>query len=267
MTPSAAFLFSSLPRLDDAKAGPTGFGISVHSAKPSAAGLRYNRAADLLNAASSVVNVVNLILLIIHIAAGSIALLTAALALAAPKGQRWHILAGRVYAVAMTVIFLTAVPLAILGASIFLLLIAVFSFYLVFAGWRFARNRRRRAHPVDWAAVSILGATGLAMWGYAVVIALNGSSQWVTLLIFGAIAVALGLADARFHRRQPGGALRVARHLTNMLAATIATVTAVTVVNVDLEPVWLPWILPTVIITPLIVWWNIRVRRQARRRR
>lgn len=255
-----------MPRRDDAKAGRAGFGIGVHSAKPSAAGRRYNLVADLLNAASSVVNVVSLILLIIHIAAGSIALLTAALALAAPKGQRWHILAGRIYAVAMTVIFLTAVPLAILGASIFLLLIAVFSFYLVFAGWRFARNRRRRAHPVDWAAVSILGATGLAMWGYAVVIALSGSSQWVTLLIFGAIAVALGLADARFHRRQPGGALRVARHLTNMLAATIATVTAVTVVNVDLEPVWLPWILPTVIITPLIVWWNIRVRRQARRR-
>ena len=41
---------------------------------------------------------------------------------------------GRVYAIAMTVIVLTALPLAVLGASVFLLLIAVFSFYLVFAG-------------------------------------------------------------------------------------------------------------------------------------
>lgn len=203
-------------------------------------------------------------LLVAHIAAGSVALLMAAAALATPKGQRWHVLAGRVYAVGMTLVFVTAVPLAILGASIFLLLIAFFSFYLVFAGWRFARNRRRQAHPVDWTAVGILGATGLAMWGYAAVIGLQGSSQWITLLVFGGIALALGLADGDFHRRQPGGARRVARHLTNMMAGTIATITAVTVVNVDMEPVWVPWILPTLVITPLIVWWNFRVLRRAR---
>lgn len=209
---------------------------------------------------------VNLILLAIHIAAGSVALLTTAIALVTPKGERWHVLAGRIYAVGMTLVFVTAVPLAILGSSIFLLLIAFFSFYLVFAGWRFARNRQRRAHPVDWAAVGILAVTGLGMWGYAIIIGLNGSSQWVTLLLFGGIALALSLADARFHQKQPGGARRVARHLTNMMAGTIATITAVTVVNVDMEPVWVPWILPTVVITPLIVWWNIRTLRPARRR-
>ena len=180
------------------------------------------------------------------------------------KGGRWHVLAGRVYAVGMTVVFLTAVPLAFLGGSTFLFLIALFSFYLVFAGWRFARNRQRRAHPVDWVAVAAIGITGLAMWGYAVVIALAGSSQWVTMLVFGGIAIALGLADARFHQTQPGGQRRVSRHLTNMMAGTIATITAVTVVNVDMEPVWLPWILPTVVITPLIVWWNVRILRRAR---
>ena len=205
-------------------------------------------------------------LLVVHIAAGSVSLLAAAIALITPKGERWHVLAGRVYAIGMTLVFVTAVPLAVMGRSIFLLLIALFSFYLVFAGWRFARNRLRRAHPADWAAVSILAITGLAMWAYAVFIVLQGSSQWVTLLAFGGIALALSVADGRFHRTQPGGARRVARHLTNMLAGTIATITAVTVVNVDMEPVWVPWILPTVVITPLIVLWNIRTLRPARRR-
>ena len=208
---------------------------------------------------------VNLLLLAIHIAAGSVALLTAAAALFAAKGERWHILAGRIYAIGMTLVFVTAVPLAIMGSSIFLFLIAFFSFYLVFAGWRFARNRQRRAHPVDWAAVGILAITGLGMWGYAVVIGLQGSSQWVTLLVFGGIALALSVADGRFHRTQPGGARRVARHLTNMLAGTIATITAVTVVNVDMDPVWVPWVLPTIVITPVITWWNIRTLRPARR--
>jgi len=205
-----------------------------------------------------------LILLAVHIAAGSVSLATAGVALVTTKGGRWHVLAGRIYTVGMTVVFVTAIPLAIFADSIFLFLIALFSFYLVFAGWRFARNRRRRAHPVDWIAVAAIGVTGLAMWGYAVMIALDGSSQWVTLLIFGGIAVALGLADARFHWTQPGGARRVSRHLTNMMAGTIATITAVTVVNVSMEPVWVPWILPTAVITPLIVWWNFRVLRRAR---
>ena len=51
-----------------------------------------------------------------------------------------------------------------------------------------------------------------------------------------------------------------------MLAGTIATVTAVAVVNVDPDPVWLTWILPTLVITPLIIWWNVRVAQRARRR-
>ena len=207
---------------------------------------------------------IQLILLAVHIAAGSVSLATAGVALVTAKGGRWHVLAGRVYAVGMTVVFVTAIPLAILADSIFLFLIALFSFYLVFAGWRFARNRQRRARPVDWIAVSAIGVTGLAMWGYAVVIGLSGSGQWVTLVVFGGIALALGLVDAKFHRDQPGGQRRVARHLTNMMAGTIATITAVTVVNVEMDPVWVPWILPTVVITPLIVWWNVRVLRRAR---
>ena len=202
------------------------------------------------------------ILLVFHIAAGSMSLLAAAVALVTAKGGRWHVGAGRVYAAGMTLVFVTAIPLAILASSTFLFLIALFSFYLVFAGWRFARNRARRAHPVDWVAVAVIAATGLCMWGYAVVLAIDGSSQWVTLVLFGAIAIALGIADGVFHWKQPGGQRRVARHLTNMMAGTIATITAVTVVNVSMEPVWVPWVLPTLVITPLIVWWNVRVLRR-----
>ena len=213
-----------------------------------------------------------LVLLVIHIAAGSVALLTAFVALITSKGGVIHVRAGRVYAIGMTLIFLTAIPLAILGASVFLLLIAFFSFYLVFAGWRFARNRSRRPQLVDWIAVAVLGLTGVAMWGYAVVLALSGAGNWITLVAFGFIAVALSVADGLFFnqgrsgRRRPVPHLRIQRHLTNMMAGTIATITAVMVVNVSMNPVWLPWLLPTIVITPLIIWWNVRTALQARRR-
>ena len=204
----------------------------------------------------------NLILLTIHIASGSVALLAALVALLTAKGGANHIRSGRVYTLAMTAIFLTALPLALLGADIFLLFIAFFSFYMVFAGWRFARNRRGRPQPVDWAAIAIMALTGLGMWAYAVLLAKQGNSQWITLSLFGFIALGLSIADAIFYRaeRTPSRR-RIARHLTNMLAGTIATITAVLVVNVDTNPVWLAWILPTLIITPVIVWWNFRVAR------
>ncbi len=141
------------------------------------------------------------ILLFLHIAAGSIALLAALVALVAAKGRRYHILLGRVYAIAMTVIFLTSLPLAILGASAFLLLIEVFSFHLVFAGCRFARNRRGVPELVDWCAAAIMGLTGLSMWGYGIALGRAGNGQWVTMLIFGGIAVALSLVDARYYAR------------------------------------------------------------------
>ena len=182
----------------------------------------------------------NTALLAVHIGSGSFALLTAAIALVTQKGGTRHIRAGRVYAISMALVFLTAVPLAFLGSDIFLLLIAVFSFYIVFAGWRFARNYEGKPHLADWAAIAAMGLTSLGMCGYAIVLASGGSSQWITMTLFGFIALALSLADAGFYRtantRSPQ---RIARHLTNMMAGTIATITAVVVVNVDPKPVWL----------------------------
>lgn len=209
----------------------------------------------------------NTSLLAIHIASGSVALLTAAIALVTQKGGTRHIWAGRVYAAAMTLVFLTSIPLALLGSSIFLLLIAVFSFYLVFAGWRFARNYEGKPHLADWSAIFAMGLTGLGMWGYAAVLARGGSAQWITMTLFGFIALALSLADIRFYRAaDTRGTRRIARHLTNMMAGTIATVTAVLVVNLETNPVWLGWVLPTILITPLIVWWNFRITRRRRNR-
>ena len=44
-----------------------------------------------------------------------------------------------------------------------------------------------------------------------------------------------------------------------MLAGTIAVITAVLVTNLSIEPVFILWILPTIIISPLIFWWNRKI--------
>ena len=82
------------------------------------------------------------ILLPIHILAGALALLCAALAILSEKGKQLHVLSGRTYFWCMVTIFLTAILMSIINKNIFLFLIAIFSFYLAFAGMRFAKNRK-----------------------------------------------------------------------------------------------------------------------------
>ena len=197
------------------------------------------------------------ILLAIHILAGTIALLCAALAVSSEKGKKFHVLSGRTYFWCMVVIFLTAIPMSIININIFLFLIGIFSFYLAFAGMRFAKNRKGMATTIDWIAVSLMILSGLGMWALSVIYFLNDNSQYITLLVFGFIALALGYGDYRSHKNKAAtGKERIAKHLTNMMAGTIAVITAVLVVNVNIEPIWIWWLLPTVVITPIISYWN-----------
>ena len=205
-----------------------------------------------------------MLILYIHIFAGGLSLAGAALALYAAKGSRLHVLAGRMFFAATVAIFLTASPLAIANNNLFLFLIAIFSFYLAFAGWRFARNVSGRPAAIDLLAVLLMLSSGLGMWALALIFYHTGDRQYVVLLLFGFIALALGITDLlSFQSGTVAGSKRLTRHLTNMLGATIAVITAFLVVNVDLGPsvpAWLIWVLPTAVITPYIVWWNIRLR-------
>ena len=197
------------------------------------------------------------ILLSIHILAGTIALLCAALAVSSEKGKKFHVLSGRTYFWCMVGIFLTAIPMSIINSNTFLFLIAIFSFYLAFAGMRFAKNRKGIATTIDWIAVSLMTLSGLGMWALAIIYFINDNSQYITLLVFGFIALALGYGDYRSHKNKAAtGKERIAKHLTNMMAGTIAVITAVLVVNVNIEPIWIWWVLPTVVITPIISYWN-----------
>ena len=100
------------------------------------------------------------LLLAIHVLAGTVSLLSAALALFSGKGKRLHLNAGNIYFWGMLGVFLTAIPMSMLTGNIFLFLIAVFSFYLAFAGRRFAKNRTGLAERIDWIAVSLMLFSG-----------------------------------------------------------------------------------------------------------
>jgi hypothetical protein len=200
-------------------------------------------------------------LLVFHVFAGSAALVSAGAALVLKKGGQLHRRAGRAFFYSMVVIFLTAVVMAMQTSNTFLFLVALFSFYLAFSGWRFARNQSGEPQWMDWLAVIIMVSSGLLMWFLAFQDFPQFNDTSVTLSVFGFIALVLGFADARCHRdRAATGNIRIAKHLTNMLGGTIAVMTAVLVVNVSLTPPWLGWILPTILMLPVIIWWSRKVK-------
>ena len=200
------------------------------------------------------------ILLPIHILGGTIALLSAIMAILSEKGKKIHVLSGRTFFWSMLTIFLTAIPMSIITSNIFLFLIAFFSFYFAFAGIRFARNRKGIATTSDWIAVGLMILSGVGMWTLAAVLFMNNNSMYIPLLVFGFGAIVLGYGDFKSHKNKTAiGKERIGKHLQNMIGGTIAVITAVLVVNVKIEPVWIWWVLPTVLIVPVIIWWRIKV--------
>jgi len=180
------------------------------------------------------------IILPIHILAGVIALICAALAVSSAKGKKLHVLSGRTYFWCMVVIFLTAIPMSIITSNIFLFLIAIFAFYLAFSGMRFARNRKGLVTTTDWIAVSLMILSGIGMWLIALLLYFDDDSNFIVLLVFGFLALFLGYTDFKSYKNKTAtGKERIAKHLTNMMGGTIAVITAVLVVNVTLEPIWI----------------------------
>ena len=98
------------------------------------------------------------------------------------------------------------------------------------------------------------------MWVLAAIYFLNSNTQYIVLLVFGFLSITLGYADFRSYKNNSATRKeRISRHLTNMMGGTIAVITAVLVVNPPFEPEWVWWVLPTVLITPVIFWWNFRI--------
>ena len=67
--------------------------------------------------------------------------------------------------------------MSIINSNVFLFLVAIFSFYLAYAGMRFARNRQGVASSLDWIAIALVVSSGLIMWFLAIFHFMNNNSQ------------------------------------------------------------------------------------------
>jgi uncharacterized membrane protein len=199
----------------------------------------------------------------VHIAAGFTALVAGAVAILSQKGGKVHRSAGKVFYWAMTVVAATAIGVAAYKGTTFLLLIGIFSYYLTFTGERALRTKGQAdgATAMDWGMFGLSVLTSGAML-------VAGLLRWVpvpeAVAVFGGVLALHSASDWRYYRQPPErGKEWLYRHIRRMGAAYVATFTAFLVVNWQTNPVWLAWLLPTFIGTPLIAYTIRQYRKKA----
>lgn len=202
-------------------------------------------------------------LLAIHIAAGSLSLIAGAVAATAQKGGKWHVRAGRAFALSMTLTALAAIVISLaLRPSPFLLSIGFFTLFLIASGWVWGM---RTDADLRFQRSKYVAVFGLASAGYMLFTAFAGGTMNVVLIAFGAILGTFALTDL-MRREKPASPIHL--HGGRMGGANIAAVTALLVVNVPenfpLHSLWV-WLGPTIIGSPLIAISLNRWRKRTRR--
>jgi hypothetical protein len=208
----------------------------------------------------------------IHILAGTLALFVAPAAMLTAKGGRAHRRWGKLYFWSMLLVALTAGLLALWRPIIFLGLLAVFSFYMAFSGYRALYHKRPahgdRATTLDWAAALVtLGASvAMIVVGLITPVAVR-QRLGIVPIVFGVLGVVLAGNDLRRFIRPPAEPQAWwFSHMAGMLGSYIATVSAFSVVNFTFLPVAVRWLWPTVLGVPLIVVWITYYRLRFRQR-
>ncbi len=198
------------------------------------------------------------ILVLLHIASGTGAVAGMIGALVSRKGGLWHRRMGKIYTYSMASALILALIVSLFTANVFLGLIGLFSGYFVYTGWRVAVVRSGIRSQADRLASLIMIVCAFAMIGYGVYQALNSQSLGVALAVFGVFALIPAWQDFRRGNAWPKAKDRIVLHLNRMGGASIATLTAVFVVNVQTTPAFIAWLLPSMVGTPLIIYWTRR---------
>lgn len=219
-------------------------------------------------------------ILVLHVAAGTIALVSMWIPMIARKGAALHRRVGQVFVAAMATVSITALALAgarILfdpspqgrQAGLFLLFVGILTGGSVSTGVRVLRAKHRVGPHLQWWDLGLSGlltaaSVGLAGYGLA-----QGRMLFVAFSVIGLIT---GGGQLLYWLRRPASPMHWwFEHMSSMLGACIAATTAFLVVNAQRLGLdtfsLLVWLAPAIVGTPAIAIWTAYYRRRFSGRR
>lgn len=200
-----------------------------------------------------------------HIIGGATGLVTGTFNMVAKKGDSKHQLIGKIFSISMLTAGLSSLLLSVLHPSQFMFMVGIFTVYMVGTGSRYLhlKNLHKGQKPkiIDWTLTITMLLTGLLLIGIGTIGLLKSNFFGLVLVTFGF----LGLLFVRHDIRNYNGTTTIlnywiTEHIQRMTGAFIASTTAFLVVNAKYFPESIPliiyWLLPTLIVTPLIIKWS-----------
>jgi hypothetical protein len=209
-------------------------------------------------------------ILLLHICAGTLGVLSGAVAISFRKGFRWHRLVGNIFVISMLSLGASGAYMAFMKSQPGNVLGGTFTFYLVATAWMTARRREQKPGIFDWGALLIV----LAVAATEVTFAFQAMRSQTGLeygypagpyFFIGSVALLALAGDARMLiRGGVSGTQRIARHLWRMCFAWFIASASIFLARPHLFPVLLrkAGVLYLLTALPLIlmIFWLVRVR-------
>ena len=200
-------------------------------------------------------------LLVLHIISGSIGLLTGTINIAKKKGDIIHKKVGLFFLYGMIINGVSGLLMTVIHSNLFLFIIGIFSIYMAATGQRYlylkGLSEGKKPKSIDWILSSMMFVFGIGFMIYGILLLLSSNTFGIVLLVFGLISLSMVVQDIynyTTHKLAKNFWLLV--HIQRMMGAYIAASTAFLVVNNAFLPEIVVWLLPTVILTPLIFKWS-----------
>jgi len=208
------------------------------------------------------------ILIIVHAFLGGVSLLSGSTSMFTKKGSSMHKKSGLVFSWSLVLASLLAIPVTFQPGhkNLFLFIIAFFSIYLVLSGNRALRFKTKlnKASWVDYliSGVMIVFSIAFIYFGVSPVFLGDGEIKFL-FLFFGCLSLFLAIPDFFFYKSgHLKSGLWLRTHISKLMGAYIASWTAFLLTALQTNSI-LVWILPSVLGTIFIVYWQRKVRKKS----
>ncbi len=195
------------------------------------------------------------VLIVLHIAGGTLGLICGTIAAAVIKGRKAHLQNGKIFFVSMLTAAVSALIMSNLPGheNIFLFAVGGFTFYMVTTGYRIVwvkRNNAKRSKSftgVDYGLFAFGVCFSLFLLFMSVKGAVEGNLFSLVPGVFGLVCLNFARMDYKlFSGKETIKQFWITSHITRMMGALIASYTAFLVVNVQINMQWILWLLPSV---------------------
>jgi uncharacterized membrane protein len=200
-------------------------------------------------------------LIYIHAFFGGIGLITGMISIFVKKGAINHKKAGKIFSYSMLISSLISLFVARMPdhENLFLFLIGIFTIYLVLAGNRaltLKSKTKSKANLIDKLVSGTMLVASIGMLIIGTIGIIEHANNSILYVFFGVFGVIMTLRDFQTFRifTEKKNAWLIS-HLGRMVGALIASVTAFLVAGIHVGTT-IVWILPTILGTAYIIYWN-----------